>query len=67
MASDEEMSIGHLQLENLPFIYATETCRELLHAFQDRKTKMLLVIEPGTTLPLGIVTARDLLGELIEK
>lgn len=67
MASDGEMSIGHLQLQNLPFIYSTETCRELLHAFQDRKTKMLLVIEPGTTLPLGIVTARDLLGELIEK
>jgi metal transporter CNNM len=61
----EEITIGQITLESLPTVYAVESCHQLLHVFRDRKTQMVLVIEQGTVLPLGIVTARDLLNVVI--
>ena len=65
MHHEEEVTIGQISLESLPVVYATESCLDILNVFQERKTRVILVIEQGTGLPLGIVTARDILDEMI--
>lgn len=65
MNFEEEITIGQTTLESLPTVYAVESCQQLVHVFRDRKAQMVLVIEQGTALPLGIVTARDVLDQLI--
>jgi metal transporter CNNM len=62
---DDEVTIGQLSLENLPVVYSTESCLDTLNVFRERKAQVVLVIEQGTALPLGILTARDILEELI--
>jgi metal transporter CNNM len=62
---EEEVTIGQISLESLPVVYSTETCLEVLNVFKERKARVVLVIEQGTALPLGIVTARDIFEELI--
>ncbi|KAN0115426.1 DUF21 domain containing protein [Hyaloscypha variabilis] len=62
---DDEVTIGQLSLETLPVVYSTESCLDTLNVFRERKTQVVLVIEQGTALPLGILTARDILEELI--
>jgi metal transporter CNNM len=60
-----EVTLGQVSLESLPVVYSTESCLEVLNIFRERKNRVLLVIEQGTGLPLGIVTARDIFAELI--
>ncbi|PMD66797.1 DUF21-domain-containing protein [Hyaloscypha bicolor E] len=62
---EEEVAIGQISLESLPVVSSTETCLEVLNVFKERKAQVVLVIEQGTALPLGIVTARDIFEELI--
>lgn len=64
---DNEVTVGQLNLENLLAIRPDVSCQDLIHVFRDRKAQMVLVTERGTPHgePLGIVTARDLMDELI--
>ncbi|KAE9378690.1 DUF21-domain-containing protein [Stipitochalara longipes BDJ] len=62
---EEEVTIGQLSLETLPVVYSTESCLDTLNIFRERKAQVVLVIEQGTALPLGILTARDILEELM--
>jgi metal transporter CNNM len=62
---EEEVTIGQISLESMPAVYSTESCLEILNVFRERKTGVLLVVEQGTGLPLGITTARDILELLI--
>jgi metal transporter CNNM len=62
---EEEITIGQVSMESLPTIYAVESCHQLFQVFRNRKCQVVLVIEQGTALPLGIVTARDVLEQLI--
>jgi len=64
---DEEVTIGQLSLETLTIIYSTESCLDTLNIFRERKVRVVLVVEQGTALPLGILTARDILEKLIGK
>jgi metal transporter CNNM len=62
---EEEVTIGQISLENMPAVYSTESCLDILNIVRERKTQVLLVVEQGTGLPLGIVTIRDILERLI--
>ncbi|KUJ21655.1 DUF21-domain-containing protein [Mollisia scopiformis] len=63
----EQITIGQLNLESMVVVRPNASCQELIHVFRDRKVKMILVTERGTPHgePLGIVTSRDLMNELI--
>lgn len=65
MNLEAEVTLGQVLLEHLPVVYSAESCLEILAVFRDPKIELLLVIEQGTGLPLGIVTARDIFEELI--
>ncbi len=62
-----EVTVGQLNLESLMVVRPDVSCQDLIHVFRDRKVQMVLVTDRGTPHgePLGIVTARDLMNELI--
>lgn len=62
---EEGVTISQVSLEGMPVVYSTESCLDILNVFRGRKSKVALVVEQGTAVPLGIVTARDILEELI--
>lgn len=64
---DHEITIGDLELQKLPVVRSDVSVQEVVHAFRDRGVDMVLVTERGTVHgePLGVVTARDVLGVLI--
>ncbi|KAF4617959.1 hypothetical protein G7Y89_g15023 [Cudoniella acicularis] len=64
---EEEFTIGHLSLDSLPVARPDASCQELFHVFRDLKVEMMLVTEEGAVNgePLGIVTAWDVMDELI--
>jgi metal transporter CNNM len=65
--SDERVTVGQLTLEGLPVVRPDASCHTIFEVFKERKVKMCLVTERGTAHgePLGIVTARDVMDELI--
>ncbi|KAL5349504.1 hypothetical protein ACLOAV_005797, partial [Pseudogymnoascus australis] len=64
---EEEITVGQLSLDSLPVVRGDASCQELFHVFRDRKVHLVLVTEKGTIdgEPLGIVSARDVMSELI--
>lgn len=67
--TNEEVTIGQLALETLPTVAvrANTSCQVMIPALRDRRVGIFLVSDDGTShgVPLGIVTARDLLEVLI--
>lgn len=66
---EEEVTIGKLTLDTLLVVRPDISCQDILHFFRDRSVRIVLVTERGTPHgePLGIVTARDVMNELIKK
>ncbi|KFZ19088.1 hypothetical protein V501_00850 [Pseudogymnoascus sp. VKM F-4519 (FW-2642)] len=64
---EEDVTVGQLSLDRLPVVRRDASCQELFHVFRDRKVHLVLVTERGTIHgePLGIVSARDVMSELI--
>ncbi len=64
---DDEITAGQLTLDTLLVIRPDISCQDIFHVFRDRNVQMVLIAEGGTLRgePLGIVTARDLIDELI--
>lgn len=62
-----EVTIGQFALDSLPVVKPEANCQDIFHIFRDRKVHMVLVTEKGTIHgePLGIVTARDIMDELL--
>lgn len=62
-----EVTVGQLSLETMPVVNANASVQELVHMFRNRTVDIVLVTENGSTQgePLGIVTARDLMDELL--
>ncbi|RDW87269.1 hypothetical protein BP5796_02963 [Coleophoma crateriformis] len=62
-----EITIADLELQTLPVVRPDVSVQDVVHAFRNRDTDMVLVTERGTIHgePLGVVTARDVLGVLI--
>lgn len=65
--SKSEVKIGQLSLGRLPVVRPDASCQTTFNIFRERKVEMALVTERGTPhgQPLGIVTARDVMDELI--
>ena len=65
----DEVTVGQLSLDRLPVIPPDASCQKTFSVFRDRKVQMALVTERGTPhgVPLGIVTARDVMDELIRE
>jgi metal transporter CNNM len=66
---EEKITAKELTLDSLLVVRPEISCQEILRTFRDRKVQMVLVTERGmqTGEPLGIVTARDILNQLIGK
>jgi metal transporter CNNM len=65
----DEVTIGQLSLDNVPVVRSDASCQAIFNVFRDKKVRMALVTQRGTPHgePLGIVTARDVMGELIRE
>lgn len=66
---DDEITAGQLALGGILVVRSDIGCQDIIHIFRDRNVQMVLVTERGTPHgePLGIVTARDVMNELIGK
>lgn len=66
---EEAVTVGKLTLDTLLVVRPDVSCQEILPIFRDRSVRMVLVTERGTPHgePLGIVTTRDIMNELIGK
>ncbi|KAL2075849.1 hypothetical protein VTL71DRAFT_792 [Oculimacula yallundae] len=64
---EEAIIVGQLSLESLQVVRPDFSCQQLFQIFRDRSIELVLVTERGTLHgePLGIVTARDVMDELI--
>lgn len=67
ISTEEEITVGQLTLDVLPVVRADASCQDIFSVLRDRKVWMVLVTGKGTPQgePLGIVTARHLVGILI--
>jgi metal transporter CNNM len=67
--SQNDMAVGRMALGRLPVLPPDVSCQRTFGIFRDRKVEMALVTDRGTQhgQPLGIVTARDIMDELIGK
>jgi metal transporter CNNM len=65
----DEVTVAQLSLDGLPVVRSDASCQTIFNVFRDKKVHMALVTERGTSHgePLGIVTARDVMGELIRE
>ena len=65
----EDVTVGQLSLGRLPVISPDASCQKAFSIFRDKNIQMALVTERGTPhgVPLGIVTARDVMDELIRE
>ncbi|KAH7419527.1 hypothetical protein BKA64DRAFT_19707 [Cadophora sp. MPI-SDFR-AT-0126] len=65
--SEDDVTVGQLSLETLHVVRPEVSCQHIFQIFRDRSVQMVLVTERGTQHgePLGIVTARDVMDELI--
>lgn len=63
----DKVTVGQLSLDSLPVVRADESCHAIFKAFRDRRVQMVLVTDRGTPHgePLGFVTVRDVMDELI--
>jgi metal transporter CNNM len=63
----DEVTVGQLSLDGLPVVRADESCQAIFNVFRDRRVQMVLATVRGTPNgePLGFVTARDVMDELI--
>ncbi|CZT40839.1 uncharacterized protein RSE6_00503 [Rhynchosporium secalis] len=63
----EDVTVGQLPFELLHVVRPDISCQQLFRVFRDRSVHMALVTEKGTIHgePLGIITARDVMDELI--
>ncbi|EKD14785.1 uncharacterized protein L3040_003995 [Drepanopeziza brunnea f. sp. 'multigermtubi'] len=64
---EEAVTVGQLSLDKLHVVPPDISCQHLLKLFRDRTVQMVLVTERGSMYgePLGVVTARDMMHELI--
>ncbi|KAH9211405.1 hypothetical protein DL95DRAFT_341927 [Leptodontidium sp. 2 PMI_412] len=64
---EEHVTVGQLSLDTLHVVRPDVSCQQIFRIFRDRSVQMVLVTERGTQHgePLGIVTARDVMDELI--
>jgi metal transporter CNNM len=65
----DEVTVGQLSLDGLPVVRPDESCQTIFNVFRDRRVQMVLVTDRGTPYgePLGFVTARDVMDELIRE
>jgi metal transporter CNNM len=64
---EEVVTAAKLPLDTLLVVRPDVSCQDILHVFRDRSVQMVLVTERGTSHgePLGIVTARGVMNQLI--
>ncbi|PVH80008.1 DUF21-domain-containing protein [Cadophora sp. DSE1049] len=64
---EDDVTVGQLSLSTLHVVRPEVSCQHIFQIFRDRSVQMVLVTERGTQHgePLGIVTARDVMDELI--
>jgi len=64
---EEAVTVSQMPIQELPEVRPDISVQDIFHVFRDRKVQMALVTERGAVSgePLGIVTARDVLNELI--
>jgi len=69
LRSRDEIKIGKLFLEDLPAVPHDMSCQDIVQVFRNRSIQMVLVVGRGSTdgEPLGTITARDIMDELIRK
>lgn len=66
---EEDVTVGQLFLETLHVVRPDVSCQQIFQIFRDRTVHMVLVTERGTQHgePLGIITARDVMDEIIRE
>jgi metal transporter CNNM len=64
---EEEVTVGQLQLANLPTTPADTSCLDILNFFQTGKSHMVVVTERWGTVvqAIGVLTLEDVMEELI--
>jgi metal transporter CNNM len=64
----DDVTVGQFPLGRLPVVPPDVSCQKTFSVFRDKKVQMVLVTERGTPhgTPLGIVTARVVMDELIK-
>lgn len=66
---EEDVTVGQLSLDSLHVARPDVSCQHIFQLFRDRSVQMVLVTDRGTQHGelLGIVTARDVMDELIRE